>query len=66
MRVLVLSMHKDPIYVRKAFSLGASGYLSKDCDPEEVLEAVREVARGGHYLGRFLARRLGLRLEDIC
>ncbi|MDI6873435.1 response regulator [Candidatus Solincola sp.] len=66
MRVLVLSMHEDPLYVRRAFSLGASGYVSKDCTPEEVVEAVREVARGGRYLGRFLARRLGLKLEDFA
>ena len=65
MKVLVLSMHEEPLYVEKAFSLGATGYISKDCAPEEVVEAAREVARGGRYLGRFLARRLGMRLEDL-
>lgn len=65
MKVLVLSMHEDPLYVRKAFALGASGYISKDCAPEEVVEAVREVARGERYVGRFLARKLGLELEDL-
>lgn len=66
MKVLVLSMHDDPAYVKKAFSLGASGYISKDCGPDEVLEAVRKVARGSRYLGKFLALRLGLDMEDLA
>nr|WP_303646204.1 response regulator transcription factor [Candidatus Solincola tengchongensis] len=65
MKVLVLSMHEDPLYVKKAFALGALGYISKDCTPEEVVEAVREVARGERYLGRFLARKIGLELKDL-
>ncbi len=65
MRVLVLTMHEEPGYVRRAFSLGATGYISKDCAADEVVEAVREVARGGRYLGRFLARKLGLGPEDL-
>lgn len=58
MKVLILSMHDEPIYVRQAFRLGASGYITKDCAMEEVVQAVRQLMRGERYLGRFLAEKL--------
>jgi two-component system response regulator NreC len=46
-RVLVLSMHDDPRYVREAFAAGASGYVLKEAADAEVVQAIREVAAGG-------------------
>lgn len=49
-RVVVLSRATSPIYVHLALAVGASGYLSKDASPAEVMDAVEAVARGEGYL----------------
>lgn len=49
-KVLVLSMHKDHVYVREVLRAGASGYLLKDCSEDELVQAVRTVANGEAYL----------------
>lgn len=54
-RFLVLSMYPDTAYGLPAIRAGASGYLSKDADPEEVVLAIRTVAGGGHYARQELA-----------
>lgn len=45
-RVLVLTMHDDPAYVRSAMALGASGYVVKSSADTELISAIRAVARG--------------------
>lgn len=45
-RVLIVSMHNDPTYVREALRAGARGYVLKDAIEAEFLTAVRAVARG--------------------
>jgi two-component system response regulator NreC len=57
-RVLLLSMQDDPRYVREAFAAGASGYVLKEAADVEVVNAVREVARGGRYVNPELGARL--------
>jgi len=57
-KVLVLSMQDDPHYVREAFAAGASGYVLKEAADAEVVEAIREVARGGRYVHPELGARL--------
>jgi two-component system response regulator NreC len=57
-KVLVLSMQDDPVYVREAFSAGASGYVLKDAADAEVVDAVREVVGGGRYVNPELGARL--------
>ena len=49
-RVLVLSIHGEPSWVRAAFEAGAHGYLTKGSAPEEIETAVREVLKGRFYL----------------
>lgn len=49
-RVLVLSMHKEPVYVREILRAGARGYILKDAIDTELLDAVRSVARGDGYV----------------
>jgi DNA-binding NarL/FixJ family response regulator len=49
-RVLALSMHKDSVYVREMLKAGARGYLLKDSVDQDLLEAVRAIARGGAYI----------------
>jgi two-component system, NarL family, response regulator NreC len=49
-RVLALSMHKDSVYVREILRAGARGYLLKDSISNDLLAAVRAIARGEGYL----------------
>jgi DNA-binding NarL/FixJ family response regulator len=57
-KVLILSMQDDPRYVREAFSAGASGYLLKEAADRELVEAVRQVARGESYVHPALGARM--------
>jgi two-component system, NarL family, response regulator NreC len=50
LRVLVLSMHKEAVYVRETLRAGARGYILKDAIDTELLNAVRSVARGDGYI----------------
>jgi len=56
-RVVILSMHANETYVLEALRHGAAGYVLKDADPAEVVEAVREVSAGRRYLSRGLSDR---------
>jgi DNA-binding NarL/FixJ family response regulator len=49
-RVLVFSMHEGEAMVRRAFAMGARGYVSKSSAPEELLDAVACVMAGRRYL----------------
>lgn len=55
-RVLVLSIHDDPSWVREAFEAGARGYLTKISAPEEIGTAVREVLKGLFYVSPVVAQ----------
>jgi DNA-binding NarL/FixJ family response regulator len=59
-RILVLSMHADAIFATRALQTGASGYVSKNAAPGEILEAVRRVAAGERYLEHEIAQQLAL------
>ena len=47
---VMLSVHDSPAMVEKSLKLGAKGYLSKRCSPDELIQAVRTSASGGCYL----------------
>jgi DNA-binding NarL/FixJ family response regulator len=49
-RTIMLSMHTDAVYVRKALEAGAAGYIVKDAGPQELESAIRAVTRGETYL----------------
>lgn len=57
-KVLVLSVHPEDQWAVRALRAGASGYLTKDHSPEQLVEAVRRVARGGKYVSEVLAEKL--------
>jgi DNA-binding NarL/FixJ family response regulator len=56
--VLVLSVHSEDQYALRVLRSGASGYLTKECAPQELVQAVRRVTSGGKYVGLDLAERL--------
>ena len=63
LRVLVLSMYPENRYALRALKAGAAGYLTKDSAPDELVDAIRRVARGGRYITQSLAEQLAAELE---
>jgi two-component system response regulator NreC len=61
-RVLVLTMHDDPAYLRSALAAGASGYLLKRAVDAELLAAIRAVHRGGIFVD---PRLTGVLVQDV-
>lgn len=57
-RVLVLTMHNDESFLRRALTSGASGYVLKQADDQELIVALRAVARGEVYVPPALAPAL--------
>lgn len=49
-RIIAVSMHSEPAYVKKMLHLGARGYVTKNSSQEEVLKAVEEVMKGEVYV----------------
>jgi two-component system invasion response regulator UvrY len=56
--ILLLSMHPEEQYARRALKAGASGYLTKESVPEELKLAVRKIVAGGRYVSATLAEKL--------
>ena len=57
-QVLMLSMFPEEQYAVRALKLGASGYLTKESAPDELIAAIRKVASGGRYVNNSLAEKL--------
>jgi DNA-binding NarL/FixJ family response regulator len=56
--VLILSMHNESQIARRNLKAGASGYVTKDSDPDMLLEAIRKVAAGGRFITPELAEKM--------
>jgi len=56
--VLILSMYPEEQYAVRALRAGASGYLTKESAPEELVAAIRKVSQGGEYVSISLGERL--------
>jgi two-component system, NarL family, invasion response regulator UvrY len=56
--VLILSGFPEEHYATTLLRQGASGYLNKDCEPDEIVKAIRTVARGRKYITASIAERL--------
>lgn len=61
--VLILSIYAEEHYATTLLRQGASGYLNKDCDPQEIVKAVRTLHRGRKYISAGTAERLA---EEIA
>lgn len=57
-KAIILSMHKDPIYIIKSFEVGAMAYLPKESDDVELQMAIKEVHGGKKYLNEFTSKIL--------
>jgi len=59
-RILVLSMHQELQYAVRAIKAGASGYLTKESAPAQLVQAIRKVASGGAFISAEVAEQLAL------
>ncbi|HPB90781.1 MAG: response regulator transcription factor [Rhodocyclales bacterium] len=62
--VLILSMHPEEQYALRALKAGASGYLTKQSAPEQLVNAIRQVASGKKYVSPAVAQQLIEALSD--
>ncbi len=63
--VLILSIHPEEQYALRALKSGASGYLSKDTAPDELVKAVQRVLLGKKYIPQGIAEKLAAFSSDI-
>ncbi|CDT79656.1 DNA-binding response regulator in two-component regulatory system wtih UhpB [Vibrio coralliirubri] len=61
---IMLSVHDSPAMVEKSLELGAKGYLSKRCSPDELIQAVHTSANGGCYLTPDIAIKLATPMKN--
>jgi len=54
-KIIGLSMHKEPSYCKNLLRLGAKGYVTKIAPHTEIIDAIREVAAGGKYIDKGIA-----------
>lgn len=57
-RVVILSMHQNPAYARRALEAGAAGYVVKHAAPAELALAIEAALRGGTFVSPSLAREV--------
>lgn len=55
LKIIILSLHDEDRIILHLMEIGASGYLLKDADPDEVENAVRKVHADGHYFSDFVS-----------
>ncbi|MFP4368593.1 MAG: response regulator [Candidatus Kapaibacterium sp.] len=63
MPVLIFTMYPEEQYAVRVLKAGASGYLNKENEPEELIKAIHKVAQGRKYISSFLAELLASNLE---
>ena len=61
--VLILSMHPEEQYAVRVLKAGASGYLTKESAPDELIAAIRKASIGRKYISSSLAEKLAFYLE---
>jgi len=59
-KIIILAVHAKAPYPERLLDAGASGYLTRDCDAEELLLAIKTVAGDQRYIGSTAARQLAL------
>jgi DNA-binding NarL/FixJ family response regulator len=62
--ILILSIHSEELYAIQALKLGASGYLTKDSAPDELINAIHKVASGKKHISPSVAEFLATRICD--
>lgn len=63
LHILILTIHPEEQYALRVLRAGASGYLTKESAPNELITAIRKVALGGKYVSSSLAEKIAFGLE---
>jgi DNA-binding NarL/FixJ family response regulator len=63
-KVLILTVHADDVHVFRGIQAGASGYLLKDCTPEDLSRAIKTVYAGDTIMAPEIARKMLLAFEE--
>jgi two-component system invasion response regulator UvrY len=63
LRIIVVSMYPEQQYAVRSIKAGASGYLTKESDTDELIEAIKKVYEGGRYISSSIAENLLFDLE---
>ena len=61
-KVLILTVHPEEQYAMRTIKAGASGYLTKDCEQQELISAIKKLAAGGRYISAQFAEKLAFGL----
>ena len=63
-KILILSMHAEEQFAIRALKSGASGYITKQSAPTELVKAIRKVNSGGKYISQSIAEQLAFFVSD--
>ncbi|MCX5804821.1 MAG: response regulator transcription factor [Proteobacteria bacterium] len=63
LNILMLSIHPEEHYALRVLKAGASGYLTKESAPDELITAIRRISQGRKYITLSLAEKLALDVE---
>ena len=58
LQILMFSMHNEPLVAARMLKAGASGYVTKSCEPDILLAAVRKVAAKFNYIDPDIAQKM--------
>ena len=59
-KIIILAVHAKPPFPTRLMDAGASGYLTRDCEAEELIHAIKVVVKGQRYIGSEAAKQLAL------
>lgn len=62
-RILMLTVHPEDLFAVRCLKEGADGYMTKDAAPDQLVQAIRRLQRGGKYVSANLAERLAFQLD---
>lgn len=60
-KILALTIYEDEPYPSRLLQAGASGYITKGCDPEEMIRAIRTIYTGQHYITPGVAQQIAIK-----
>lgn len=61
--ILVMTLHNSAQLAQAVIQAGANGFITKSADPDQLLQAIRNVRSGGHFMESFLMERIAFDLE---
>ena len=61
--IIILSRYPEDQYAVRVLKLGADGFLTKECTPEELISGIKKVAKGGKYISSDLAEKLAVYIK---